>query len=59
MSSELERKILPVHIRGLDGMCAGCRLWWGRLVPYPCWQMDWVARRRARSMTARFLGHQE
>ncbi|MBM0239751.1 hypothetical protein JNW88_26265 [Micromonospora sp. ATA32] len=56
VSDQLERKILAVHVRGLDGMCTGCRAWWARLSPYPCWQVDWATSRQARSMTARFLG---
>ena len=28
-------------VRGLDGMCVGCRAWWSRLASYPCWQVDW------------------
>ncbi|RNL96424.1 MULTISPECIES: hypothetical protein [Micromonospora] len=50
-----ERAILAVHVRGLDGMCAGCRAWWSRLTPYPCWQVDWATSRQARTITARFL----
>ncbi|WP_331461383.1 hypothetical protein [Micromonospora tarapacensis] len=51
-----ERVILAVHVRGLDGMCAGCRAWWSRLAPYPCWQVDWATSRQARASVARFLG---
>ncbi|MFC4147913.1 hypothetical protein ACFO0M_16770 [Micromonospora mangrovi] len=51
-----EEAILAVHLRGLDGMCVGCRVWWARLVPYPCWQVEWVTSRQARAVTARFLG---
>ncbi|WP_435817572.1 hypothetical protein [Micromonospora sediminicola] len=51
-----ERVILAVHVRGLDGMCAGCRLWWARLTPYPCWQVTWATSRQARASVARFLG---
>ncbi|MEV0807732.1 hypothetical protein [Micromonospora sp. NPDC050200] len=51
-----ERTIIAVHVRGLDGMCAGCRAWWSRLTPYPCWQVDWATSRQARTITARFLG---
>ncbi|MGW5668063.1 hypothetical protein [Micromonospora sp. NPDC003776] len=50
-----ERAILAVHVRGLDGMCAGCRAWWSRLTPYPCWQVEWATSRQARTITARFL----
>ncbi|AXH91539.1 hypothetical protein ABZ328_27450 [Micromonospora aurantiaca] len=50
-----EQAILAVHIRGLDGMCIGCRLWWARLTPYPCWQVEWATSRQARAITARFL----
>ncbi|MFF5173376.1 hypothetical protein ACFY3U_12140 [Micromonospora sp. NPDC000089] len=48
--------ILAVHVRGLDGMCVGCRAWWARLTPYPCWQVAWATSRQARARTARFLG---
>ncbi|MFY1576857.1 hypothetical protein ACN26Z_18375 [Verrucosispora sp. WMMD703] len=51
-----ERTILAVHVRGLDGMCAGRRAWWSRLSPYPCWQVDWATSRQARASVARFLG---
>ncbi|WBB88422.1 MULTISPECIES: hypothetical protein [unclassified Micromonospora] len=50
-----EQAILAVHILGLDGMCAGCRAWWARLTPYPCWQVEWATSRQARAITARFL----
>ncbi|MEU2613534.1 hypothetical protein ABZ570_18395 [Micromonospora sp. NPDC007271] len=50
-----EQAILAVHVRGLDGMCAGCRAWWSRLTPYPCWQVEWATSRQARTITARFL----
>ncbi|MFG3688116.1 hypothetical protein [Micromonospora sp. NPDC047740] len=50
-----EHAILAVHVRGLEGMCAGCRAWWSRLTPYPCWQVDWATSRQARTITARFL----
>ncbi|WP_319463780.1 hypothetical protein [Micromonospora sp. RTP1Z1] len=53
---EPERVILAVHVRGLDGLCAGCLAWWSRLSPYPCWQVEWATSRQARSSTARFLG---
>ncbi|MEU3457855.1 hypothetical protein ABZ671_30335 [Micromonospora sp. NPDC006766] len=51
-----EQAILAVHVRGLDGMCVGCRAWWSRLAPYPCWQVEWATSRQARTITARFLG---
>ena len=56
MSSEREQAIIAVHIRGSDGMCVGCRAWWSRLTPYPCWQVEWATSRQARTITARFLG---
>ncbi|MEU1845354.1 hypothetical protein ABZ466_17365 [Micromonospora sediminicola] len=56
MNDRGERVILAVHVRGLDGMCAGCRLWWARLTPYPCWQVTWATSRQARASVARFLG---
>ncbi len=52
-----EQLILTAHLRGRDGMCVGCRAWWSRLVPYPCWQVDWATSRQARASVARFLGH--
>ncbi|MBQ1048382.1 hypothetical protein KBX50_07880 [Micromonospora sp. C51] len=51
-----EQTILAVHVRGLDGMCVGCRAWWSRLAPYPCWQVDWATSRQAHASVARFLG---
>ncbi|MFB9852509.1 hypothetical protein ACFFMR_19205 [Micromonospora andamanensis] len=51
-----EQMILVVHVRGLDGMCAGCRAWWSRLSPYPCWQVEWATSRQAHASVARFLG---
>ncbi|MFE9652757.1 hypothetical protein [Micromonospora sp. NPDC006431] len=51
-----EQRILGVHRRGPDGLCAGCRLWWALLLPYPCWQVEWATSRQARTRTARFLG---
>ncbi|MFR9780725.1 hypothetical protein ACL02O_32355 [Micromonospora sp. MS34] len=51
-----EQQILGVHLRGLDGMCVGCRAWWARLTPYPRWQVEWATSRQARVVTARFLG---
>ncbi|MEU8263225.1 hypothetical protein AB0C02_21665 [Micromonospora sp. NPDC048999] len=56
VNDEQGQAILAVHVRGLDGMCAGCRAWWSRLVPYPCWQVEWATSRHARTITARFLG---
>ncbi|WP_038841268.1 hypothetical protein [Salinispora arenicola] len=50
-----EQLILTAHLRGRDGMCVGCRAWWSRLVPYPCWQVDWATSRQARASVARFL----
>ncbi|RBJ11146.1 hypothetical protein DRA43_01035 [Micromonospora provocatoris] len=55
VTSEQEQAIVVVHVRGLDGTCAGCRAWWARLVPYPCWQLEWATSRQARADTARFL----
>ncbi|NJP33590.1 hypothetical protein [Micromonospora thermarum] len=40
----------------LDGVSAGCRAWWSRLTPYPCWQVEWATSRQARSLTAALLG---
>nr|WP_028570140.1 hypothetical protein [Salinispora tropica] len=56
MGDRQERTILAAHLRGPDGMCVGCRAWWSRLVPYPCWQVEWATRREARASVARFLG---
>ncbi len=56
MKDDQEHTILAVHVRGLDGMCVGCRAWWARLSPYPCWQVDWATSRQARASVARFLG---
>ncbi|MEG3636923.1 hypothetical protein [Micromonospora palythoicola] len=50
-----ERTILAVHVRGLDGMFAGCRVWWSRLSPYPCWQVEWATSRQAHASVTRFL----
>ncbi|MFG1951317.1 hypothetical protein [Micromonospora sp. NPDC048830] len=55
MNEEQSRQILAVHLPGLDGLCCGCRWWWARLVPYPCYQADWAARCLARAATRRFL----
>ncbi|MEU7920764.1 hypothetical protein [Micromonospora zamorensis] len=56
MSNDAERQILVVHLLANDGLCTGCRAWWSRLTPYPCWQVDWATSRQARSMTAALLG---
>ncbi|MDG4797985.1 hypothetical protein O7615_29410 [Micromonospora sp. WMMD1082] len=56
MTGGPERAILAVHVRGLDGMCVGCRAWWSRPTPYPCWQVDWATSRHAHASVARFLG---
>ncbi|WP_018908212.1 hypothetical protein [Salinispora arenicola] len=56
VTSGPERVILAVHVRGIDGMCAGCRVWWSRLAPWPCWQVEWATSRLARASVARFLG---
>ncbi|MFF5074804.1 hypothetical protein ACFY2R_27315 [Micromonospora olivasterospora] len=56
VNDDQEQAILAVHLRGLDGMCVGCRAWWSRLVPYPCWQVDWATSRQARTIMARYLG---
>ncbi|WP_420914998.1 hypothetical protein [Micromonospora chalcea] len=55
VKDDLEQAILAVHVRGYDGMCTGCRAWWSRLSPYPCWQVEWATSRQARTITARFL----
>ncbi|RZU76089.1 hypothetical protein EV384_4695 [Micromonospora kangleipakensis] len=55
MKDDQEQVILSVHVRGLDGLCVGCRAWWSRLAPYPCWQVEWATSRQARMITARFL----
>jgi hypothetical protein len=51
-----EQQIRGIHLRGLDGMCLGCRVWWARLAAYPCWQVEWATTRLARANTERFLG---
>ncbi|MEW2383543.1 hypothetical protein AB0873_15825 [Micromonospora sp. NPDC047707] len=56
MSGDQEQIVLAFHVPRLDGMCAGCRAWWSRLTPYPCWQVEWATSRRARSLTAALLG---
>lgn len=55
MKDDQEQVILSVHVRGLDGLCIGCRVWWSQLTPYPCWQVEWATSRQARTITARFL----
>lgn len=55
VKDDQEQAILAVHVRGFDGMCTGCRAWWSRLTPYPCWQVEWATSRQARTITARFL----
>ncbi|MFX0594020.1 hypothetical protein [Melissospora conviva] len=55
MNDDQEQEILAVHLRGLDGLCVGCRVWWARLVPYPCWQVEWATSRQARMTVGRFL----
>ncbi|MFE9694478.1 hypothetical protein [Micromonospora sp. NPDC005806] len=55
MSNDDEQRILAVHLPGMDGLCVGCRAWWSRLAPYPCWQVEWATSRQARAITARFL----
>ncbi|TDB75588.1 hypothetical protein E1165_10580 [Micromonospora sp. KC723] len=56
VTNEAEQRILVVHLPGVDGLCTGCRAWWSRLTPYPCWQVDWATSRQARSLTAALLG---
>ncbi|MFF5173527.1 hypothetical protein ACFY3U_12905 [Micromonospora sp. NPDC000089] len=56
VNDDQEQAILAVHVPGLDGMCVGCRAWWARLTPYPCWQVEWATSRHARSLTAALLG---
>ncbi|MGC4868321.1 hypothetical protein ACLQ3B_23145 [Micromonospora sp. DT53] len=55
MSNGQQKAIIAVHVRGLDGMCSGCRAWWALLTPYPCWQVQWATSRQARAVTARLL----
>ncbi|MFI7493069.1 hypothetical protein ACIBXA_32325 [Micromonospora echinaurantiaca] len=50
-----EEAILVAHVQAPDGLCAGCRAWWSRLAPYPCWQVEWATSRQARTITVRFL----
>jgi len=47
--------ILSAHTRDPLGVCAGCRAWWGRLVPYPCTQVEWALIMAGHEMTQRFL----
>ena len=56
MNVNQELRILAMHVRKLDDMCVGCRAWWSRLNPYPCWQVDRATSRQARMITTRFLG---
>lgn len=39
----------------LADAAVGCRAWWSRLTPYPCWQVDWATSWQAQTITARFL----
>ncbi|TNH26251.1 hypothetical protein FHG89_21265 [Micromonospora orduensis] len=55
MTEDPVGRILSVHLPGVDGLCAGCRWWWARLSPYPCYQAEWAARWHARAATRRFL----
>jgi len=55
VTGDQEQIILTAHLRGPDGLCTGCRVWWSRLAPYPCWQVEWATSRHARTITARFL----
>ncbi|SCG57821.1 hypothetical protein GA0070609_3362 [Micromonospora echinaurantiaca] len=55
MKEGQEQVILAAHVQASDGLCAGCRAWWSRLVPYPCWQIEWATSRQARTITVRFL----
>ncbi|MDH6466308.1 hypothetical protein M2302_006515 [Micromonospora sp. A200] len=56
MNDNQEQQILAAHLPGAAGMCVGCRIWWARMTPYPCCQVQWATSRQARSMTAHFLG---
>ncbi|MEH0934186.1 hypothetical protein [Micromonospora psammae] len=56
MNDNQEQTIVAVHVQGVDDMCVGCRAWWSRLTPYPCWQTEWATSRQARTITVRFLG---
>ncbi|SDY48527.1 hypothetical protein SAMN05444365_102406 [Micromonospora pattaloongensis] len=48
-------QIMKAHTLGSYGCCAACHMWWGRLAPYPCVQVEWAARVVSRGMTERFL----
>ncbi|MGN9774850.1 hypothetical protein ACTMS0_03580 [Micromonospora sp. H33] len=56
MKDDEKQAILAVHVRGFDGMCAGCCAWWSRRAPYPCSRVDWATSRQAQTITARILG---
>ncbi|GHJ07752.1 hypothetical protein TPA0907_21190 [Micromonospora humidisoli] len=56
VTSGAEQTILAVQLRGLDGLCVGCRVWLARLSVYPCWQADWVTSRQGRVRVALFPG---
>nr|WP_233513176.1 hypothetical protein [Micromonospora craterilacus] len=49
------RGVVPVPGAPGRRMCVGCRAWWSRLTPYPCWQVEWATSRQARTITDRFL----
>ncbi|KKJ96029.1 hypothetical protein [Micromonospora sp. HK10] len=49
------QQILSVHPPGVEGLCVGCRWWWARLAPYPCYQAEWACRWRARAATRHFV----
>ena len=55
MSGGQQKAIVAVRVRGRDGMRIGCRAWWVRLTPYPCWQVERANSRQARAITARFF----
>ncbi|GAA4563695.1 hypothetical protein GCM10023176_08160 [Micromonospora coerulea] len=55
MKGGQEHAIPAAHVQAPDGLCAGCRAWWSRLAPYPCWQIEWATSRRARTIITRFL----
>ncbi|WP_245736529.1 hypothetical protein [Micromonospora pattaloongensis] len=52
---EVAMQIMKAHTLGSYGCCAACHMWWGRLAPYPCVQVEWAARVVSRGMTERFL----
>ncbi|WP_200215425.1 hypothetical protein [Micromonospora coerulea] len=54
MKDDQEQAILA-HVQAPDSLCTGCRAWWSRLAPYPCWQIEWATSRQARAITNRFL----